>query len=139
VIAAILAAEEGPQSEGIQGMQGDHLHPRAATRAPSLPYSTPAPTDTRGQQEAREPQGANGQHGAVEQQEAREQRGVMGQRGARGQQDAVEQQSVTGRQGTRGQQEAINRPSMGASSLASRIAAEHNLDLSQVKSAGKRI
>src|SRR5947209_10550305 len=49
VIAAILAAEEGPQSEGIQGMQGDHLHPRAATRAPS-------PTDTRGQQEAREPQ-----------------------------------------------------------------------------------
>src|SRR5437660_8205013 len=87
VIAAILAAEEGPQSEGIQGTQGDHLHPRAATRAPSLPYSAPAPTE-------------------------REQRGVMGQRGARGQQDAVEQQSLTGRQGTRGQQEAINRPSM---------------------------
>jgi len=38
-----------------------------------------------------------------------------------------------------GQQGAINRAPTGASRLASRIAAEHSLDLSQVKSAGKRI
>jgi pyruvate dehydrogenase E2 component (dihydrolipoamide acetyltransferase) len=93
VIAAILAVEEAPepQSERAQGTRGDHLHPRAATRAPTLPNSTPAPTDMMGQQ------------------------GVRGQRGA------------------------INRAQTGASPLASRIAAEHNLDLSQVKSAGKRI
>ncbi|HEU0002924.1 MAG TPA: 2-oxo acid dehydrogenase subunit E2 [Ktedonobacteraceae bacterium] len=36
--------------------------------------------------------------------------------------------------------DAINRvPTMGVSPLASRIAAEHNVDLSQIKSSGKRI
>ena len=109
VIAAVLAAEE------VAGTQGDHLHPRAATRAPSLPNSTPAPTDMRGQQDMMRQQGTM------------EQQGEMGHRSVRAQQDTMEQHG------------AINRATMGASPLASRIAAEHNLDLSQVKSAGKRV
>src|SRR5207247_9669391 len=44
VIAIVLAAEEVPQSEGVIGAQGDHLRQRAATRTPSLPSSTHAPT-----------------------------------------------------------------------------------------------
>jgi pyruvate dehydrogenase E2 component (dihydrolipoamide acetyltransferase) len=141
VIAAILAVEEAPepQSERAQGTRGDHLHPRAATRAPTLPNSTPAPTDMMGQQSGRGQQDARGQQGAMERQSVKGQQGAMERQGEMGQRSVRGQQDEMGQQGVRGQRGAINRAQTGASPLASRIAAEHNLDLSQVKSAGKRI